>query len=132
MSTFNVHEWNQKRRLAEIDDRLYTGQSTERQEQALEDLANAIEELEMSGVFDDGNKAVEFMLNKAYNMLSKKLNIDSDLTEQKLDIDKPGNPLYDLNNNDRDVATLNGLISKYGLNTVQLWITSGEYSRDYL
>ena len=132
MSTFNVHEWNQKRRLAEIDDRLYTGQSTERQEQALEDLANAIEELEMSGVFDDGNKAVEFMLNKSYNMLSKKLNIDSDLNEQKLDIEEPGNPLYDLNNNDRDVATLNGLISKYGLNTVQLWITSGEYSRDYM
>ena len=132
MSTFNVHEWNHKRRLAEIEDRLFTGQSPERQEQALEDLANAIEELEMSGVFDDGNKAVEFMLNKAYNMLSKKLNIDSDLTEQKLDIEEPGNPLYDLNNNDRDVAILNGLISKYGLNTVQLWITSGEYSRDYM
>ena len=79
MSQFNVHEWNKKRRLAEIDDRLYTGQSTERQEQALEDLASAIEELEMSGVFDDGNKAVEFMLNKAYNMLSKKLNIDIDI-----------------------------------------------------
>ncbi len=132
MSKFNVHEWNYKRRLAEIEDRLFTGQSPERQEQALEDLASAIEELEMSGVFDDGNKAVEFMLNKAYNMLSKKLNIDSDLTEQKLDIEEPGNPLYDLNNNDRDVAILNGLISKYGLNTVQLWITSGEYSRDYM
>jgi hypothetical protein len=132
MSQFNVHEWNHKRRLAEIEDRLFTGQSPERQEQALEDLASAIEELEMSGVFDDGNKAVEFMLNKAYNMLSKKLNIDSDLTEQKLDIEEPGNPLYDLNNNDRDVAILNGLISKYGLNTVQLWITSGEYSRDYM
>ena len=26
--------------------------------------------------FDDGNQAVEFMLNKSYNMLSKKLNID--------------------------------------------------------
>ena len=132
MSKFDVHKWNRKRRLAEIDNKIYTGQSSERQEQALEDLANAIEELEMSGVFDDGNKAVEFMLNKSYNMLSKKLNIDSDLNEQKLDIEEPGNPLYDLNNNDRDVATLNGLIDKYGLNTVQLWITSGEYSRDYL
>ena len=131
MSTFNVHEWNKKRRLAEIDDRLYTGQSTERQEQALEDLASAIEELEMSGVFDDGNKAVEFMLNKSYNMLSKKLNIDSDLNEQRLDIDEPGNPLYDLNNNDRHVAILNGLIDKYGLEAVQLWITSGEYGKDY-
>jgi hypothetical protein len=138
MSQFNVHEWNYKRRLAEIEDRLFTGQSSERQEQALEDLASAIEELEMSGVFDDGNKAVEFMLNKAYNMLSKKLNIDSDLNEQELTgidapeaIETPGNPLYDLNNNDRDVATLNGLIDKYGLKAVQLWITSGEYGRDY-
>ena len=81
MSNFNVHEWNYKRRLAEAEDRLFTGQSPERQEQALEDLANAIEELEMSGVFDDGNKMVEFMLNKAYNMLSKKANMDSDLNE---------------------------------------------------
>ena len=81
MSKFDVHKWNRMRRLAEIDDRLYTGQSTERQEQALEDLANAIEELEMSGVFDDGNRMVEFMLNKAYNMLSKKANIDSNLKE---------------------------------------------------
>ena len=74
MSQFNVHKWNRMRRLAEIDDRLYTGQSTERQEQALEDLANAIEELEMSGVFDDGNKMAEFLLNKAYNKLSKAMN----------------------------------------------------------
>ena len=81
MSRFSIHEWNYKRRLAEIEDRLFTGQSPERQEQALDDLANAIEELEMSGVFDDGNKMVEFMLNKAYNMLSKKLNVDSDLNE---------------------------------------------------
>ena len=74
MEKFDVHKWNLKRRLAEIDDRIYTGQSSERQEQALEDLASAIEELEISGVFDDGNQAVEFMLNKAYNMLSKKFN----------------------------------------------------------
>ena len=132
MSNFNVHEWNLKRRLAEIEDRLFTGQSPERQEQALEDLANAIEELEMSGVFDDGNKAVEFMLNKAYSMLSKKLN-EQELTgiDSPEAIDTPGNPLYDLNNNDRDVATLNGLIDKYGLKAVQLWITSGEYGKDY-
>ena len=71
MSQFNVHEWNHKRRLAEIEDRLFTGQSPERQEQALEDLANAIEELEMSGVFDDGNSIAQTMLSKAYTMLSK-------------------------------------------------------------
>ena len=74
MSKFDVHKWNRMRRLAEIDDRIYTGQSSERQEQALEDLANAIEELEMSGVFDDGNKMAEFLLNKAYNKLSKAMN----------------------------------------------------------
>ena len=56
-------------------------------------------------------------------------NEGEEVNEQKLDIDKPGNPLYDLNNNDRDVATLNGLIDKYGLEAVQLWITSGEYSK---
>jgi urease gamma subunit len=74
MEKFDVHKWNRKRRLAEIDDRIYTGQSSERQEQALEDLANAIEELEISGVFDDGNKMAEFLLNKAYNKLSKAMN----------------------------------------------------------
>lgn len=74
MEKFDVHKWNRKRRLAEIDDRIYTGQSSERQEQALEDLANAIEELEMSGVFDDDNKMAEFLLNKAYNKLSKAMN----------------------------------------------------------
>ena len=74
MSQFNIHGWNYKRRLAEIEDRLFTGQSPKRQEQALEDLANAIEELEMSGVFDDGNKMAEFLLNKAYNKLSKAMN----------------------------------------------------------
>ena len=74
MEKFDVHKWNRKRRLAEIDDRIYTGQSSERQEQALEDLASAIEELEMSGVFDDDNKMAEFLLNKAYNKLSKAMN----------------------------------------------------------
>ena len=74
MSKFDVHKWNRMRRLAEIDNKIYTGQSSERQEQALEDLANAIEELEMSGVFDDGNKMAEFLLNKAYNKLSKAMN----------------------------------------------------------
>tara|TARA_R100001126_G_scaffold30229_1_gene16698 strand:+ start:232 stop:447 length:216 start_codon:yes stop_codon:yes gene_type:complete len=58
--------------INEEDDRILTGQSKERQEQALEDLQMAIEELEMSGVFDDGNSIVQAMLNKAYKMLSKK------------------------------------------------------------
>ena len=90
MSTFNVHEWNRKRRLAEdgyegldrfsvgaiaadqvAKDRINKGQSPERQQQALDDLQMAIEELEMSGVFDDGNSIVQAMLNKAYKMLVK-------------------------------------------------------------
>ena len=88
MSQFNVHEWNRKRRLAEnkgldrysagaiaadqvAKDRINRGQSPERQQQALDDLQMAIEELEMSGVFDDGNGIVQAMLNKAYKMLAK-------------------------------------------------------------
>jgi hypothetical protein len=59
--------------LNEEDDRIYTGQSRERQEQALEDLLMAIENLEMSGVFDDGDlDKVSDMLNKSYEILSKK------------------------------------------------------------
>jgi len=59
--------------INEEDDRILTGQSRERQEQALEDLQMAIEELEMSGVFDDGdlNKVLD-MLSKSYEILSKK------------------------------------------------------------
>lgn len=77
MPQFNVHEWNHKRRLADLNEQELTG-------------------------------------------------IDSPDS-----IDTPGNPLYDLNNNDRDVAILNSLIDKYGLKAVQLWITSGEYGKDY-
>ena len=88
MSRFNVHEWNYKRRLEEASDldrfsagaiaadqvekdRINKGQSPERQQQALDDLQMAIEELEMSGVFDTGNSIVQTMLNKAYKMLAK-------------------------------------------------------------
>ena len=59
--------------INEEDDRILTGQSRERQEQALEDLQMAIEELEMSGVFDDGDlDKVHDMLSKSYEILSKK------------------------------------------------------------
>ena len=59
--------------INEEDDRILTGQSKERQEQALEDLQMAIEELEMSGVFDDGDlDKVHDMLNRSYEVLSKK------------------------------------------------------------
>ncbi len=58
-------------------------------------------------------------------------NEGEEVNEQELDISEPGNPLYDLNNNDGDVATLKGLIDKYGLAVVQLWITSGEYPQTY-
>ena len=67
-----MKELNKFREFINEDDRILTGQSKERQEQALEDLQMAIEELEMSGVFDDGNSIVQAMLNKAYKMLSKK------------------------------------------------------------
>ena len=58
-------------------------------------------------------------------------NEGEEVNEQELDIENPGNPLYDLNNNDRDVAILNGLMDKYGETVVQLWITSGEYPQSY-
>lgn len=58
--------------INEEDDRILTGQSRERQEQAIEDLQMAIENLEMSGVYDDGGFGrVSDMLNKSYEILSK-------------------------------------------------------------
>lgn len=58
-------------------------------------------------------------------------NEGEEVNEQELDIDKPGNPLYDLNNNDVAVDTLDSIIEKFGLTAVQLWITSGEYPQTY-
>jgi hypothetical protein len=141
MSTFNVHEWNYKRRLSEIDtpqQMMSKASSTEDRLDALFEFQAAISDLVMTGVIKPGGVMAR-SLNKVFMTLEKKVkaeDIDSDLNEQELTgidnpgaIDTPGNPLYDLNNNDRDVATLNGLIDKYGLKAVQLWITSGEYGR---
>ena len=125
MSKFNVHEWNYKRRLAEIEN------NTE--EMRSEAVTNLIDAIEIAKNYNLFNTAQELALGQITTSLIKNMARErGDLNEQKLDIEEPGNPLYDLNNNDRDVAILNGLISKYGLNTVQLWITSGEYSRDYM
>ncbi len=68
---------------------------------------------------------------KELNNFKKFLNEGEEVNEQELNISEPGNPLYDLNNNDEDVAILNGLIKKHGLTVVQLWITSGEYPQTY-
>jgi len=58
-------------------------------------------------------------------------NEGEEVNEQKLDIEKPGNPLYDLNNNDVAVMALNNIIEKYGETAVQLWVTSGNYPQSY-
>jgi hypothetical protein len=58
-------------------------------------------------------------------------NEGEEVNEQELDIENPGNPLYDLNNDEEAVKYLNDLMDKYGETVVQLWITSGEYPQDY-
>ena len=76
---------------------------------------------------------------KELETFKKFLNEEEQIKEEDyMDISEPGNPLYDLNNNEEDVATLNGLIEKYtkdgyppGLTILQLWITSGEYPQTY-
>ena len=65
--------------INEEDGRIYTGQSIERQLQALEDLQMAIEELQMSGVFDEGNGKAMKLLDQAYMMLYKALDVEGSL-----------------------------------------------------
>jgi len=48
-----------------------------------------------------------------------------------MDISKPGNPLYDLNNDSKAMAELDRIADKYGLLALQLWVTSGNYPQDY-
>ena len=92
----------------------------------MEALYNVIDMGKEAGLFSKLElMALERIANSVSNKLIKR--IPENLDEQELDIDEPGNPLYDLNNNDRHVAILNGLIAKYGLEAVQLWVTSGEY-----
>ena len=120
MEKFDVHKWNRKRRLAEIED------NTE--EMRSEAVTNLIDAIEIAKNYNLFNTAQELALGQITTSLIKNMARErGDLNEQKLDIDEPGNPLYDLNNNDRHVAILNGLIAKYGLEAVQLWVTSGEY-----
>ena len=52
--------------------------------------------------------------------------------ENKYDIDDPNSPLGQLNDNDQDVAILNNMTKKYGLDVVLMWMSSGEYGdREY-
>ena len=54
------------------------------------------------------------------------------LRENKYDIDDPNSPLGQLNDNDQDVAILNNMTKKYGLDVVLMWMSSGEYGdREY-
>ena len=68
---------------------------------------------------------------KELETFKKFLNEEEQVNEQELDIDKPGNPLYDLNNNDVAVDALDSIIEKFGITAVQLWVTSGNYPQEY-
>ena len=45
----------------------------------------------------------------------------------RYDIEDPNSPLGQLNNNDQDVAIINSMTKKYGLDIVLMWLSSGEY-----
>ena len=45
----------------------------------------------------------------------------------RYDYDVEDSPINQLNDNDEDVKVLQGLISKYGLDVVLMWLSSGEY-----
>ncbi len=49
------------------------------------------------------------------------------LKENRYDIEDPNSPLGQLNNNDQDVAIINSMTKKYGLDIVLMWLSSGEY-----
>jgi len=69
---------------------------------------------------------------KELNNFKKFLNEGEEVNENEyMDISKPGNPLYDLNNDSKAVAELNRIADKYGSLALQLWITSGNYPQDY-
>ncbi len=64
--------------------------------------------------------------------LKKYLSEGKLLKENKYDIDDPNSPLGQLNDNDQDVAILNNMTKKYGLDVVLMWMSSGEYGdREY-
>ena len=67
----------------------------------------------------------EYLKNN--RLLKEEMEVD------RFDYDDPNSPLAQLNDDDNAVNMLNDLISKYGKDVVQYWVTSGEYyDEDYL
>ena len=59
--------------------------------------------------------------------------LKEEMEVDRFDYDDPNSPLAQLNDDDNAVNMLNNLISKYGKDVVQYWVTSGEYyDEDYL
>ena len=48
-------------------------------------------------------------------------------TKDRYDYDVEDSAINQLNDNDSDVNTLQGLIEKYGKDVVLMWLSSGEY-----
>ncbi len=85
------------------------------------EVMNAVEQ----GVYSE-DEAVK--LAKAW--AKEKLSILAEakqLKENRYDIEDPNSPLGQLNNNDQDVAILNSMTKKHGLDIVLMWLSSGEY-----
>ena len=69
---------------------------------------------------------------KELETFKKFLNEEEQIKEEDyMDIEKPGNPLYDLNNDSKATAELNRIADKYGSLALQLWVTSGNYPQEY-
>jgi len=49
---------------------------------------------------------------------------------KKYDIHNPNSKLFQLNENEEDVNTLNALTKKYGKDVVLYWLSSGNYGEN--
>ena len=72
---------------------------------------------------NDNPKELEMLLNKfeAINYMNKL---------KKYDIHNPNSKLFQLNENEEDVNTLNALTKKYGKDVVLYWLSSGNYGEN--
>ena len=72
---------------------------------------------------NDNPEELEMLLNKfeAINYMNKL---------KKYDIHNPNSKLFQLNENEEDVNTLNALTKKYGLDVVLYWLSSGNYGEN--
>ena len=52
------------------------------------------------------------------------------MDEEKYNIHNPNSKLFQLNENEEDVNTLNALTKKYGKDVVLYWLSSGNYGEN--